>query len=44
MRVLNVVGIIKLKPLRELDAKGELIVPGMEAELEAAEPVDAAAE
>jgi hypothetical protein len=32
MRVLNAVGIIKLRPLRELDAKGELIAPGMEAE------------
>ena len=28
-RVLNAVGVIKLKPLRELDAKGELIAPGM---------------
>jgi len=32
MKVLNAVGIIKLRPLRELDAKGELIAPGMEPE------------
>lgn len=46
MRVLNAVGIIKLKPLRELDAKGELIAPGMETETDAAEAetVEAAAE
>ena len=34
MRVFNALGIIKMKPLRELDAKGELIAPGMEAEPE----------
>ena len=45
MQVLNALGIIELKPLRELDAKGELIAPGMEAELDAAAAaVDAAAE
>ena len=44
MKVLNFVGIIKLRPLRELDAKGELIAPGMEAEGEEETTVDAAAE
>ncbi|MDB5214977.1 MAG: Fatty acid desaturase [Myxococcaceae bacterium] len=46
MKVLNAVGIIKLRPLRELDAKGELIAPGMEhPETETdAETADAAAE
>ncbi|MEA2749953.1 MAG: hypothetical protein QOI41_4096, partial [Myxococcales bacterium] len=45
-KVLNAVGIIKLRPLRELDAKGELIAPGMEhPETETdAETADAAAE
>jgi len=44
MKVLNLVGIIKLRPLRELDAKGELIAPGMETDGEAEGTVDAAAE
>ena len=47
MKVLNAVGIIKLKPLRELDAKGELIAPGMDltdSERAETETADAAAE
>jgi len=44
MKVLNLVGIIKLRPLRELDAKGELVAPGMDAEGEDEATVDAAAE
>ena len=45
MRVLNVLGIIKLRPLRELDEKGELIAPGMElSDGESVETADAAAE
>ena len=36
MKLLNAVGIIQLRPLRELDAKGELIAPGMEEATEAA--------
>jgi stearoyl-CoA desaturase (delta-9 desaturase) len=43
MKVLNFVGIIQLKPLRELDAKGELVGPSLEVEAEEA-AVDAAAE
>jgi hypothetical protein len=42
MRVLNALGVITLKPLRELDAKGELIAPGMEDMNAAVDEADAA--
>lgn len=42
MRVLNVLGVITLKPLRELDSHGELVHPG--AEVDAEDALDAAAE